>query len=239
VTPWRVLIADERLPLRARLRKVLQADPGFTVAGEVDDAAAAVGAAMRELPDLIVLAAGMRGAAAATWEITSRRPDVRVVLMATSDDNEAELFEALRAGASGYLVDETAPKQLVAELRTVMGGDVVIPRGLVTRLVEEFRDHSARRRMLIRSPDAPPLTSREWEVLELLRQGATTAEIARRLSLSPATVRSHIAAVVRKLDVPDRESAVRALGRRSGEERPDVEAQRMIGYVAVRTARLS
>lgn len=234
--PWRVLIADDRPPMRQRLRKLLEADGQFQVCDETADAAGTVAAAVRELPQLCLIGLRMPGGgAAAAWEITSRQPRTRVVLLTAAED-EAEMFEALRSGASGYLLEDTGAEQLLAELRTVMSGDVVIPRGLVTRLVAEFRDRSPRRRMLIRSPDAPPLTSREWEVLELLREGATTSSIAKQLSLSPATVRSHIAAVMRKLQVPDRESAINTLHTR---ESDDVEASSMVRYASVKMPSLN
>ena len=95
--------------------------------------------------------------------------------------------------------------------------------GLVTRLVAEFRDRSPRRRQIVPGPDLPPLTSREWEVLELLRRGATTAQMARELTVSPATVRSHVAAILHKLRVPDRESALRLLEGDNAAQ-PSVEA---------------
>ena len=94
------------------------------------------------------------------------------------------------------------------ELAGVLEGRVALPPELVSRLVEEFRDSAPRRRALL-GANAAQLTSREWQVLDYLRQGLATGDIARRLYVSPATVRSHIAAVLRKLRVPDRESAVR------------------------------
>ena len=95
------------------------------------------------------------------------------------------------------------------ELAAVLAGRVALPPELVARLVEEFRDSSPRRRTVLSSSHPAQLTSREWQVLDLLRQGCATSEIARRLFVSPATVRSHVAAVLRKLRVADRDAAVR------------------------------
>ncbi|MDX6551008.1 MAG: two-component system, NarL family, nitrate/nitrite response regulator NarL, partial [Gaiellales bacterium] len=199
------------------------AEEDFAVCAEASDAPGAVVAAVREVPDLCLLDIRMPGSGiAAAWEITSRLPHTRVVMLTVSRD-DGDLFAALRAGASGYLLKDVDPGRLAEELRAVLAGDAAIPRGLVTRLVSEFRDRSPRRRRIIAGPDAPALTSREWEILDLLRQGASTAEIAERLTISRATVRSHVAGILRKLRVPDRDSAVRLI-----DGGADVKASRWI-----------
>jgi len=219
----RTLLADDHAPTRAHLRELLEAEPDFEVCAEAADAAGAVSAAINEAPDLCILDIRMPGSGiAAAWEITARLPHTRVVMLTVSRD-DGDLFAALRAGASGYLLKDVDPGRLADELRTVMSGDAALPVGLVTRLVAAFRDRSPRRRQIVPGPDLPPLTSREWEVLELLRRGATTAQMARELTVSPATVRSHVAAILHKLRVPDRESAIRLLeGDEAGQ--PSVEA---------------
>jgi len=207
----RVLIADDHAPTRAQVRELLDTEDDFAVCAEASDAPGAVVAAVREVPDLCLLDIRMPGSGiAAAWEITSRLPHSRVVMLTVSRD-DGDLFAALRAGASGYLLKDVDPGRLAEELRAVLAGDAAMPRGLVTRLVSEFRDRSPRRRRIIAGPDAPALTSREWEILDLLRQGASTADIADRLTISRATVRSHVAGILRKLRVPDRDSAVRLL----------------------------
>ncbi|MDX6521221.1 MAG: two-component system, NarL family, nitrate/nitrite response regulator NarL [Gaiellales bacterium] len=219
----RVLIADDHAPTRAQVRELLDAEEDFAVCAEASDAPGAVVAAVREVPDLCLLDIRMPGSGiAAAWEITSRLPHSRVVMLTVSRD-DGDLFAALRAGASGYLLKDVDPGRLAEELRAVLAGDAAIPRGLVTRLVSEFRDRSPRRRRIIAGPDAPALTSREWEILDLLRQGASTAEIAERLTISRATVRSHVAGILRKLRVPDRDSAVRLI-----DGGADVKASRWI-----------
>ena len=228
----RVLVADDHAPTRQHVRRMLGAQPDFEVCGEAADAPGAVATAVREAPDLCLLDIRMPGnGIAAAWEITGRLPKTRVVMLTVSRD-DGDLFAALRAGASGYLLKDVDPSSLGDQLRTVMAGEAALPRGLVTRLVLEFRDRSPRRRTIIARDDQPPLTSREWEVLELLRQGATTQQIAERLSLSQATVRSHVAAILRKLRVPDRNSAIRLLDG-PGIERA-VEAQTLLGRLFVR-----
>jgi DNA-binding NarL/FixJ family response regulator len=206
----RVLVADDHAPTREDIRAAVDADDRFTVVAEASDAAEAVTAAVRERPDLALLDMRMPGSgAAAAWEITARLPDTRAVMLTISRSDE-DLFAALRAGASGYLLKTMPFSELGDELAGVLDGQVALPPELVSRLVEEFRDSAPRRRALLgRGAGGAQLTSREWQVLDYLRQGLATAEIARRLFVSPATVRSHVAAVLRKLRVPDREAAVR------------------------------
>jgi DNA-binding NarL/FixJ family response regulator len=204
----RVLVADDHAPTREDIRAAVEADPRFTVVAVAGDAAEAVQAAVRERPDVALLDMRMPGSgAAAAWEITARLPGTRAVMLTISRTDE-DLFAALRAGASGYLLKDMPFESLGDELAGVLDGRVALPPELVGRLVEEFRDSSPRRRALVGANDAQ-LTSREWQVLDYLRQGLATGDIARRLYVSPATVRSHVAAVLRKLRVPDREAAVR------------------------------
>jgi two-component system, NarL family, nitrate/nitrite response regulator NarL len=207
--PARVLVADDHAPTREDVRTALNADERFAVVAVAGDAAGAVQAAVRERPDLALLDMRMPGSgAAAAWEITARLPDTRAVMLTISRTDD-DLFAALRAGASGYLL-KTMPLDAIGdELAEVLAGHVAMPPELVSRVVEEFRDSAPRRRALLTRSVGAQLTSREWQVLDLLRQGLATAEIARRLFVTPATVRSHVAAVLRKLRVPDREAAVR------------------------------
>jgi DNA-binding NarL/FixJ family response regulator len=207
----RVLVADDHAPTREDIRAAVEADPRFTVVAVAGDAAEAVQAAVRERPDVALLDMRMPGSgAAAAWEITARLPGTRAVMLTISRSDE-DLFAALRAGASGYLLKDMPFEAIGDELAGVLEGRVALPPELVVRLVEEFRDSAPRRRALL-GPNAAQLTSREWQVLDYLRQGLATGDIARRLYVSPATVRSHVAAVLRKLRVPDRESAVRLFG---------------------------
>jgi DNA-binding NarL/FixJ family response regulator len=204
----RVLVADDHAPTREDIRAAVEADTRFTVVAVAADAADAVAAALRERPDLALLDMRMPGSgAAAAWEITARLPDTRAVMLTVSRSDD-DLFAALRAGASGYLLKDMPFEEIGDELAGVLEGRVALPPELVSRLVEEFRDSAPRRRALI-GTNGGQLTSREWQVLDYLRQGLATGEIARRLFVSPATVRSHVAAVLRKLRVPDRESAIR------------------------------
>ena len=209
----RVLIAgSDRFRARAELRTAVEQNRGFRVCAEVADGAAAVEAAVREQPDLCLLDVEMPGGGIApTREITARLPATKIVILAASLEDDDELFGALRAGAMGYLVTESLDAAgLRRALKAVLRGEAAIPRTLATRLVDEFRDRGPRRRAVL-TETGHDLTSREWEVLHLLREGLSTGDIAERLFVSRATVRSHVSAVLRKLRLPDRES-VRMLG---------------------------
>ena len=208
-----VILADDHAPTRAGVRGALER-AGFRVLAEVPDAAGAVEAAERERPDVCLLDIHMPGnGISAAAQITHAQPDIAVVMLTVSrDDND--LFDALRAGALGYLLKDTDPDRLPHALRGVLEGEAALPRALVARVIDEFRDRGRRRRLPLVKQKGVELTSREWEVLELMREDLSTAEIAERLFVSPVTVRSHIAAVLRKLRVPDRKAALKLLEER-------------------------
>jgi DNA-binding NarL/FixJ family response regulator len=206
----RVLIADDHAPTRLGVRQSLEAG-GFEVVAEVSDAAAAVRAAERERPDACVLDVHMPGSGIkAAREIAQQLPEAAVVMLTVSRNDE-DLFEALRAGAAGYLLKDTDPARLPHALHGVLAGEAALPRSLVTRLIDEYRGPGRRRRLPLRGRRGVELTSREWQVIELLRDGLSTAQIAERLSLSPVTVRRHVSSLLGKLDAPDRDAAVRML----------------------------
>jgi DNA-binding NarL/FixJ family response regulator len=177
----------------------------------VDTAATAVEAALRERPDLCLLDIHMPGnGISAAAEIVSRLPETAVVMLTVSR-NDADVFDALRAGAAGYLLKDIDPKRLAFALRGVLAGEAALPRTLVARVLEEFRERTRHKRLPIRGGRGVELTSREWEVLEFLRQGLTTAAIAERLFVSKVTVRRHVASALKKLHVPDRRAALELL----------------------------
>lgn len=211
--PQRVLVADDHPPTRARVRAALEGH-GFAVCAEVADAASALAAATREHPDVCLLDIHMPGGGIpAAADITAALPDTAVVMFTVSR-SDADLFDALRAGASGYLLKDTDPARLPLALRGVLEGEAALPRNLVIRLVEEFRGRGRRKRLSLRGRKGVELTSREWEVLELMREGLTTAEMAERLYVSKVTVRTHVSSILKKLRVPDRAAAVRLLEER-------------------------
>ena len=208
--PVRVLIADDQARTRASVRAALEDDGGFVVCAEAADAASAMDLALETRPDACLLDINMPGSGiAATARIAAALPGTPIVILTVSRD-DTDLFDALRAGASGYLLKDLGDDQIAPSLRRVLAGEACLPGTLVARLVEEFRDRE-HRRIAIAPEQAARLTGREWDVLELMREGLSTGDIAARLFVSPTTVRSHVSAVLRKLHVADREAAVRLL----------------------------
>jgi DNA-binding NarL/FixJ family response regulator len=213
--PVRVLIADDHAPTRADVRRALDADDRFEICADAADAAGAVQAAVRERPDLCLLDVRMPGGGlSAAWEIAARLPRTKIVMLTVSGE-EADLFAALRAGAEGYLLKTMDFAGLPDALHGVCSGEAAIPPVLVARVLKRFRTREPRWRQPLDHRSAERLTSREWEVLELLAQGRSTAEIAGGLVITASAVRAHITAVVRKLNVPDRAAAIDLFRERS------------------------
>jgi len=205
-----VLVADDHAPTRAGVRDAL-GDDGFAVVAEAAGADAAVELALRERPDVCLLDIHMPGGGiAAAARITEELPEIVVVMLTVSREDE-DLFAALRAGAAGYLLKDMDPARLAPALRGVVAGEAAVPRTLVARVVEEFRSSERRPSLPLVRRRGARLTPRESEVIELLRERLTTAEIAHRLGLSAVTVRRHISSILAKLQVPDRRAMHRLL----------------------------
>lgn len=213
--PRRVVIADDHVPTRADVRRAVEADERFQVCAEAADAAGAIQACLRDRPDICVLDVKMPGSGvAAAWEIAARLPGIRIVMLTVLAE-DADLFGAVRAGAVGYLLKTMDFTRLPDELDRVMSGEAAVPPALVGRLLNRMRGREPRRRRPVSPGPAERLTSREWEVLQLLAEQRTTNQIARNLVISPSATRVHIAAIVRKLDVADRAAAVEMFRSRS------------------------
>jgi DNA-binding NarL/FixJ family response regulator len=211
--PVRVLVADDHAPTRSGVRQVLERD-GFAVCAEVASGTAAVEAALAEEPDVCLLDIRMPGGGiAAASAIAQALPDTAIVMLTVSRD-DADLFDALRAGACGYLLKDVDRAELPGALRGALAGEAPLPANLVARLIEEFRERGRRKRLLLKQNPGVQLRNREWEVLELLRDGLSTAEIAQRLFIAEVTVRTHVSSILKKLRVPDREAAVQLLEER-------------------------
>ncbi|TML03955.1 MAG: response regulator transcription factor [Actinobacteria bacterium] len=206
----RILLADAHSATLAGLRMALGGGP-FDIVAEVNSADTAVEAAEREHPDVCVLDADMPGGAIrATTEIVRAQPDVAVVVMAATRD-DGTMLDVVRAGAVGYLLKDMDPERLRFALLGVTQGEAALPRVLVARLMLEFRLRDSRRRLVAARGNEAELTRREWDVLSLLADGASTQEIAESLGVSAVTVRRHISGVLRKLGVNSREAAVELL----------------------------
>jgi DNA-binding NarL/FixJ family response regulator len=201
----RVLVADDHPPTRLGVRLSLE-EAGMVIVAEVATAEAAVDAALQHRPDIALLDIHMPGSGiVAAREISRRVPDAAIVMLTVSRD-DADLFQALSAGARGYLLKDTDPDRLPLALQGVLDGEAALPRALTARLVADFQE---RERGSVRRHGAfGKLTEREWEILELLHAGRDTGQIAAELFVSPVTVRSHVSAILRKLQVPDRQAAV-------------------------------
>jgi DNA-binding NarL/FixJ family response regulator len=221
----RVLIADGDRPALEALRIAIEKDSGLTICAKAADAAGAVSCAMRERPDVCVLDVRLPGGALpATWEIAARLPQAKVLMLTASAEDE-QLIAAIRAGVQGYLLKTAGFDNVAAAIYGVWVGEAAVDPRFVARLLRHLRFREPRWRRpagpdlggsggpAISGPPDGRLTSREWEVLDLLSQDLSTMEIARALTISTSAVRVHIAAVVRKLGVTDRAAAVATLSR--------------------------
>jgi DNA-binding NarL/FixJ family response regulator len=208
----RVLIAESQLPTRQGLRLLLQRN-GFEVCAEAADAVAALRAALRERPALCLVDSHLAGGGVGVaGRICSRVPETEVVLLADKPD-ESELLEAVRVGASGYLPKNMNPEAFSRALHGALRGEPAFPRALLAPVLEEFRARHERRRLRLPGREVVDLSRRESEVLDLLRKGLATREIADRLDISPVTVRRHVGTLLAKLGVSDRAAALRLFDR--------------------------
>jgi DNA-binding NarL/FixJ family response regulator len=204
--PLRVVIADDQALVRAGFRMILTAD-GIEVVAEAEGGAEAVDAVLRTGPDVVLMdirMPNMDGIEAAR-RILARDNPPRVIMLTTFDlDNY--VYAALGLGASGFLLKDVTPEYLVAAVRIVRDGDALLAPSITRRLVERFATHQPRESPLHR--DIAALTPREREVLTLVAQGLSNVEIAGRLFLSEATVKTHVARILAKLGLRDRVQAV-------------------------------
>jgi len=202
-----VVLADDHAPMRETVAEVLKSG-GFSIVGQAGDAAGAVALVRQRRPAVCVLDVNMPGGGIeAAAAIAKACPETSVVMLTIHVDDD-HLFDALRVGAKGYIVKGTAPDDMVASLRNLLQGEPALSPGLAMRLVDRVRG-GAGRRVHVPGRGTVELSAREAEVLDLLRQGLSTSLIAQRLFVSAVTVRSHVAAILRKLDAPDRAAAVR------------------------------
>jgi DNA-binding NarL/FixJ family response regulator len=201
-----VVLVDDQPLVRTAVRRLLEAE-GFSIAAEAGDAEAAIEAVIREKPDLCLMDIEIPGGGiSATRTISRRAPGTTVVMLTVSTDHE-DLIDSVRAGAAGYLLKEMEPARLPAALRGVLAGGAAIPPTLMAELIHDIQTHG-RRRAVIGKEGRADLSAREFEVLELMCDGLSNAAIAKRLSISPVTVRRHSSEIVRKLGASDREDAV-------------------------------
>ena len=217
-----VLLADDQPLLRRGFRMILEAEDGVTVTGEAGDGAEAVELARRVRPDVVLMDIRMPGTDGieATRRITATEPGVRVLVLTTFDLDEYA-FGALQAGASGFLLKDVRPHELVAAVRTVASGDAVVSPRVTRRLLEEYARQLpvADTDRADRYPQLASLTEREREVLAVVAQGLSNTEIAASLFVSETTVKSHVGRILAKLGLRDRVQIV-VLAYESGLVRP-------------------
>jgi DNA-binding NarL/FixJ family response regulator len=200
----RVLIADDEEMVRTGFRLVLDREEGIEVIAEAGDGDAAVERASELTPDVVLMDVRMpqMDGIAATRRIVRSQPHSRVIMLTTFDEDEY-VYDALRAGASGFLLKYAPADELVAAIRVVAAGEAMLAPSITRRLIETFANRDETR------PDARvgTLTAREREILKLVAQGTSNAEIATTLFVSPATVKTHVAKILEKLSARDRVQA--------------------------------
>lgn len=203
----RVVIADDQAMIRAGFRMILEAEPDLTVVAEAGTGLEAIERTAETQPDVVLMDVRMPelDGIAATRRILGDPGRQPRILILTTFDLDAYVYDALRAGASGFLLKEAPPEQLIAAVRTIAAGDALLAPSVTRRMIERF---------ISDAPPGPPspalqtLTAREREVLGLVARALSNAEIATELFVSEATVKTHLARVLMKLDLRDRVQAV-------------------------------
>jgi DNA-binding NarL/FixJ family response regulator len=205
--PIRLLLVDDQALVRAGFGMILEAQPDLEVVSEAADGAEAIRLARLHRPDLVLMDIRMPGTdgLTATRVILAERPETRVLVLTTFDLDEY-VYDAIEAGASGFLLKDVGRDDLVAAVRVVAGGDALLAPSITRRLIQEFAQAGP--------PSGPPppglddLTARELEVFKLVARGLSNAEIAAELIVSETTVKTHVARMLMKLGLRDRVQAV-------------------------------
>jgi DNA-binding NarL/FixJ family response regulator len=208
--PVKVLIVDDQSLVRAGFRMILDAEPDVEVIGEAADGREAVELVAKVTPDVILMDIRMPNldGLEATRRILDRPGETARVLMLTTFDLDEYVYEALRAGASGFMLKDTPPEQLVSAIQVVASGDALLSPTITRRVIEEFIRRPPTSIATQPSPRLAELTARELEVLGFMARGLSNAEIAKDLFVSETTVKTHVARILMKLDLRDRVQAV-------------------------------
>ena len=208
VDPIRVLVVDDHALFRRGLQMVLEQEPDIEVVGEASDGSEAVAQAADKLPDIVLMDVRMpkRGGIDACTAIHEAVPSAKIIMLTISDE-EADLYDAIKAGASGYLLKEISIEEVASAIRAVHGGQSLISPSMASKLLTEFAS------MIKRTDDrqqvpTPRLTDREMEVLKLVAKGLNNRDIAKQLFISENTVKNHIRNILEKLQLHSRMEAV-------------------------------
>jgi DNA-binding NarL/FixJ family response regulator len=203
----RVVVADDQELVRAGFRLLLERVDDIDVVAEADDGLRAVAEVSRSRPDVVLMDIRMPGldGLAATRQIVSETADTKVIILTTFDVDDY-VYEALRAGASGFLLKSSPPERLITAIRTVAAGDALLDPAVTQRVIEAFNRRPAQARR--RPVELERLTERELEVVRLVARGLSNAEIAAELVVAETTVKTHVARLLAKLQLRDRVQAV-------------------------------
>ena len=206
--PIRVMVVDDHALFRRGLQMVLEQEPDIQVVGEASDGAAALAMALETTPDIVLMDVRMpgRGGIETCTAIKDAVPSTKIIMLTISDE-EADLYEAIKAGAMGYLLKEISIEEVATAIRAVHGGQSLISPSMASKLLSEFAS------IIKRSDDrpqvpAPRLTDREMEVLRLVAKGMNNRDIAKQLFISENTVKNHIRNILEKLQLHSRMEAV-------------------------------
>ena len=211
--PARLIIADDHALLRSGIRSMLAGESDLEVVGEAADGQEALDLCRRLRPDLVLMDVRMpkMDGLAATRAIKEELPRTSVVMVTMQNDPDY-LFEAVIAGAAGYVLKGATPEQLTEAVRQVLNGEFLLDQRLTIDLLRSMADRGSAKLPSSPEPLAEPLTARESEILQLLAQGRTNPQIAGELVVSPGTVKNHVRHIIAKLGVSDRtQAAVRAI----------------------------
>jgi DNA-binding NarL/FixJ family response regulator len=203
--PIRVLVVDDHALFRKGVTSLLRPSEGFTVVGEAQDGREAVVKAQASAPDVVLMDIYMRGmdGLEATRRIRAATPSTRVIVLTVSEDDQS-LFDALKAGAQGYLLKSVEPEELFRTLRGAVQGEAFVTPSMAAKILAEFTRQAQTRE----NSTVAVLSPREREVLELLTRGAVNKEIAAALGISDNTVKNHLKSIMEKLHVDNRVQAV-------------------------------
>ncbi len=198
----KVLLADDHIVVRQGLRALLTSEPDIEIVGEADNGRQAVQLAKKDMPDVVVMDIAMPvlNGLEATRQIKKIIPSIKVLVL-TMYENEESVFQILKAGASGYLIKDSAVTELVTAIRAIRQGDSYLSPSISRKVIEEYV-----RRAEVGEKSSPedPLSSREREILQLIAEGNSIPQIASRLCISKKTVEAHKAHIMEKLDIHDK-----------------------------------